>query len=363
MKNYIGLLLAFLLSACSNTQEPANESTGFLTDKMKNLISTTETIPMKGEQIIRLNGKVSASADARIEIPAMVSGRVKKVHVRQGDTVNKGDLLAILSSNELTALQAELVAAQSDLDRERKEFEAAQGLFNDGLLSNKELAAAKGELEIARSEVKRVEKQLSILGSNGNSEYHITSPISGIVESRSIHANSYLSGDYEEPMFTITNLDQVMVSLLISESNIRFIKEGLEVKMRSLSYPDKLFEGKINRVVRVLDPESKVMKANVVINNENHMLLPEMFVQSEVTIKSEDSLIAVPSSAVIFDEGQNYVVCSSGDGHYQNKRVEIWGRKDNKTFISKGLEANQKVVSQYPLLIFTEIHNNEKYGN
>ena len=362
MKNYILILLLPFLAACNQTTTVNNQSDDFLTDKMKRLISISEAQSTKGEQIIRLNGKVSSIPDAQINIPPLVSGKVIKVNVQLGDQVKKGDVLAIISSNELTDLQNELIAAQNNLVREEKEHQAARSLFNDGLLSNQEMATAEAELNIARAEVNKVLKQLSILDGNESAEYQIKTPIDGIIEARNIQTNTFVSEDFEEPLFTITNLNEVLVNLLISESNMRYIKEGLTVKLQSLAYPDKEYQASINRVVRVLDPESKVIKAQLKINNEGQYLLPEMFVRSEVSVQSDDLLVAVPSSSVIFDNGQHFVVKETGNNQFQNQAVEIWGRNNDSTFLSNGLEPGDKVVSQYPLLVFTQLQNNERYG-
>ncbi len=362
MRTIISFALAATLFACAEAPKTAEKNNTFLTEKMEQLITVSKTESSIGINNIKLNGKVSAVEDARIDIPAIVSGKAIKVLVSRGDQVKKGDVLAIIRSTEVAELKNELITAQNTLIREKSEYAAALDLFESGLLSNLEMNTAEGELKIAQSELNSIEQRMAILGDSSGDTYKVMAPINGIIEARNINSNSFVTEDLDEPMFTITNLDQILVELNIPESSIRYISEGLSVTMKSLSYPDLNFEGEISRVVRVLNPDSKVLKAKVILDNNNQLLLPEMFLEAVVSVQSETELSVVPSEAIVFSEGADYVVVKTGHDKFENRAVEVWSKNDGKAFIKKGVTINEEVVSTYPLLIFSELENRAKYG-
>src|SRR5690554_8233716 len=79
---------------------------------------------------------------------------------------------------------------------------------------------------------------------------------------------------YNESLFTISELNEVWVQINVYASNLRNITQGMEVKIRSLSYPDIVFTGKVDALSHVLDSESGVIKARVAIQNEDLLLKP-----------------------------------------------------------------------------------------
>lgn len=348
--------------ACSEAPQSKKQTEGFLTETMEQLTTVSKVEKSIGVNNIKLNGKVSAVEDARIDIPAMVSGKVNKVLVKRGDQVKKGQVLAIIQSSEITELKNELITAQNNVSREKSEYAAALDLFESGLLSQLEMSTAKGELKIAESELQSAQHKMNILGAHDGDTYRVVSPIDGIIEARNINSKAFIGEDFEEAMFTVTNLDEVLVELNVPESNIRYIREGLQVVMKSLSYPDLNFNGEINRVVRVLNPESKVLKAKVILQNSDHLLLPEMFLEAIVTITSAHELTTIPSNAIVFSEGNDYVVIKNTDGNFVNRAVKVWSKNGAKAYIESGLNPNENVVSTYPLLIFSELENRAKYG-
>ncbi|MCY1719861.1 efflux RND transporter periplasmic adaptor subunit [Prolixibacteraceae bacterium Z1-6] len=340
MKKIIYIVLASISMVACNTKAEKIQtiSSSFLTGKMTEMVETATARSETGEQEIRLTGKVTSLEDSRLSISAMVTGKVQKVNVQLGEMVKKGQLLATIYSPEIAELDKELEAAKNELAREEKEYAASVEMYESGLMSERELTTAKGELMTARAEVKNISTQIEILGNNSSGTFQIKAPISGIVEERNINTNSFINDDFDEPMFVITNLDLVTVELNIFESNFRRIKEGQQVDMSSVSYPDLVFEGTINRIIRVIDPETKVMKARVVLENKENLLLPEMFMRGDVSLKSDEELLAVPSSSLIFKDGKNYVVIQKSEKEMQNQRVEVWGQSNGTTYISHGIE-------------------------
>src|SRR5664279_6595542 len=115
-------------------------------------------------------------------------------------------------------------------------------------------------------------------------EYIVRSPIDGFVVERQVNNNMMIRSDNATALFTISDLKNVWVMANVYESNITAVRMGDSVNITTLSYPGKIFRGKIDRIMNVLDPSNKVMKLRIVLGNPGYLLKPEMFASVVVNL-------------------------------------------------------------------------------
>lgn len=96
-----------------------------------------------------------------------------------------------------------------------------------------------------------------------------------------------IRADNSNDLFTVSNLNDVWVLANVYESNISKVHLGDNVEVTTLSYPGRVFHGKIDKILNVLDPTNKVMKIRVVLPNPDYALKPEMFTSVNVQSKSD----------------------------------------------------------------------------
>jgi cobalt-zinc-cadmium efflux system membrane fusion protein len=161
-----------------------------------------------------------------------------------------------------------------------------------------------------------------------------------------------LRADNDNSLFTIADLSSVSAIVNIYESDIPRISEGDEVKISILSYPDRQFFGKINKIYNVLDGESKVMNARVSIANPQFTLKPGMLATVSISARSGIDLPVVNSRGIIFDENRNYVLTLSADNKVQIKEVEVNRKANGKTYISKGLNAGDRIIASKQVFLY-----------
>lgn len=158
--------------------------------------------------------------------------------------------------------------------------------------------------------------------------------------------------DNSANIFTISELDDVWVMANVFETDIAKIKEGYEADVVTVSYPDEPFHGKIDKINNFLDPATKTMQVRIRIDNKNMLLKPEMFATVYVKYTDHDEKIAVPSAAVIFDNSKNYVLVFKDKFNIAVRQVEVAKTSGDLTYLSSGLQADEKVISKNQLLIY-----------
>ena len=287
----------------------------------------------------------------------MVSGVIQDIKVMLGDYVQKGQVLGVIKSSEMAGISNDLVNAETNLRVAQKNMEASQDMFKSGLASQKELLVAEAARDQAQSEQNRVKRILHINGGNSNGDYIVRSPISGFVVEKLVTNNMSIRGDNGTNLFTISDLKNVWIIANVYESNISQIHLNDEVDVTTLSYPDKVFHGKVDKIMNVLDPTNKVMKVRVVLPNPGYQLKPEMFANVKVTNEGNRQALCVASSAVIFDHSQNYVLVYHNNSDIKIVPVQVINTVDDRSYISGDVKLNDKVIASQTILIYDALNN------
>jgi len=114
------------------------------------------------------------------------------------------------------------------------------------------------------------------------------------------------------------------------------IHQGENVNVTTLAYPGKIFKGKIDKVMNVLDPTSKVMKVRVILPNPDYALKPEMYASITVSDKENKQCLNVPSQALIFDHSQYYVLVFNSKSDVKITPVQIINTVGDRTLLHRG---------------------------
>ena len=358
------ILSGVLLISCKEQKkvEEKQENLPFcLSDTAKKMIEidTARIMPMEDE--IQLSGEVSFDENKVIKVYPRSSGHVIDCKVTLGDKVEAGQILAVVRSADIAGNYSDLSSANADLAIAKRQFDNTESLYKNGIASEKEVNEAKQNYEKAQAAKRKIESQLSINGGANTSSggtYNITSPISGYIVEKKVNAGNYLRSDMGDYLFTISDLKDVWVMANVFEADIPKVKEGFNVKVSTLSYPDKILTGKIEKISEVLDPTNKVMKVRVRLNNENMLLKPEMFAKVIVTNTENSRAVCIPQKALIDQNGKSFVVVYHDSCHMAIVEVTPIKTTEDKTYISDGLKAGDKLIVHNQLLIYQKLLNN-----
>lgn len=351
-------IAAGMLTSCRHAEvDNETNQTFVVSDTMLNriVLSTVKIEPVKSH--LKLLGKIIADENKLVDVFPLVGGNVAEVNVELGDYVKKGAILAVIRSGEVADFERQLIDAQSDLLVAQKNLRVAQDLFDSKLASEKDVIAARNEVNKTEAELSRIKEIFSIYGIDKKAEYQVKSPISGFVIEKKINRDMQLRSDKADNIFTIAEISDVWVLANVYESDISRIKPHMTAEVRTLSYPDSIFNGHIDKIYNILDPETRTMKVRIKLNNMGYLLKPEMNATINLSYDEGMEMMAIPSSSVIFDKNKNYVMIFKDKYNIETREVEVYKLSGNTTYISKGLKEGEKVISKNQLLIYDALND------
>jgi cobalt-zinc-cadmium efflux system membrane fusion protein len=358
MKNTIIILAiaGIVISGCKKVEEQT-QAPFRLTETISKGKELATSATRSVETEIALTGKISFNEDKVARVFPLAGGFVRELFVELGDRVQKGQILAIIRSPEIAGFNSEGIEAEAELRKAEKNAQVAEELFKTGNVSEVELMNARKDLESAKAEQLRIKEVLDMYSAGKESVYPIKSPVSGVIVQKNIALSMELRTEDISPVFLIGNLDDVWVMANIYESDIRHIKEGYEAEITTISYPDRVFKGKIDKIFNLMDPESKTVKARVVLPNTNYELKPEMFAKVLIHYTEPVKKIAIPSNAVIFDKSRYFVMVYVSDNVIETREITIYKENQNITYLESGLKEGEQVMVKYQLLVYDALND------
>ena len=314
-----------------------------------------ETQPLKNE--LSFYGKITADNNKMIDVYPLVGGNVMKVNVELGDYVKKGQVLATIKSTDVADFEKQSIDAKSDLLVAKNNLKVAQELFDGKLNSESDVLQAKSEVNKAQSQLSKIQETYKIYNIKNGSTFEIRSPLDGFIIQKNINQDMLLRNDKSDNIFDIAEIDDVWAIANVNESDINQVKLGIDASVTTLSYPDKKFHGKVDKIFNIIDPETKAMKVRIKLSNPNFLLKPEMRASIKLSYNENTSMIAIPSEAVIFDKSKNFVMVFKDRNNIETRQVEVYRQLSNVTFISSGLKEGEKVITENQILIYDALNN------
>ena len=297
-------------------------------------------IQFKTEKAAKANIQNSVTATGTIEpvtsvtVGTQVSGIVSKLFVDYNSVVKKGQVIAELDKtnliSELNTSKANLASAQSSLKYETDNYNRYKTLFDKGLVSADEYETAKLSYDKAKQTVATAKE--SVAKAKTNLGYAtITSPIDGVVLSKSVEEGQSVAASFSTPeLFNIAqNLTDMRVIADVDEADIGEVKEGARVTFTVDAYPNDTFEGEVTQVRQEATTTNNVVTYEVVISAPNNDLKLKPGLTANVTIftAEKQGVLCVPSKALRFTPTPETV----GNMKIQdtNGKNKVWTKEGN----------------------------------
>lgn len=321
-------------------------------DEEVDLLTVTESAVI---QKIRFNGKVTYNPNAVVNYVSLVGGIVNNSFITLGDQVEKNQVLAEIKSAELNSIEAEVRQTGSLLKVAERQLVSTRGFYEDGIASEKELISATSEVDNLKSELHRLQTNLELYSaSSEKGVFQIKAPVSGFVVNNNLSSGMQISAE-GDPLFTISNLDNVWVNINIYTTDIHLIQEGMEVGIKTSAYPEKTFPGKIERISQVIDPVENVLKARIILKNPGLLLKPGLNVEAFVKIDKGINAWKLPNDAVVFHNDAYYSVVVNSRCDLSIRQLNIFSKDEKMVYIDKGLKEGEKIITENALLLFDEL--------
>ena len=287
-----------------------------------------------------------------------VTGRVSSIDAKLGQRVKKGQRLALIDSPDVGTAMSDVNKAQADQIAAEHDYQRKKDLFDQHAASTADLEQSEDNFRKARAELERARQKTYLLRSGGgavNGAFSLTSTIDGVVVMRNINPGIEVQGQYgggnaAVELFTVGELDVVWVFADIYEADVARVRPGARVVVSSVTYKDKVFEGKVDWVSGVLDPATRTVKVRCTLPNPDGFLKPEMYATARIAVEERRAL-AIPQSAVTKMGDVNVVFAALGDadGKARFERLPVTVDEGSSTdawaVVERGLEPGQKVVA------------------
>ncbi len=365
LKNKIKLLIGlsslgitlFSFSSCKG-KTAKKEDTDLISDSLiKNMtVGIAKTTQVRSE--IKLTGKITADQSKQVDVFALVTGTVKEVNVELGDFVQKDQVLAVIHSGDVADYERQFIEASSTYAEAKKEKEIAEDMYASKLISSGDYLQAQQEYNKADAALTKAKEMKKIYSISNTSDYVVKAPISGFVIDKKINKEMQIRPDNGDNIFTISQLTDVWMMANVYETDINKIKEKDTVSVTTIAYPDTAYKATIDKVYNILDPQSRVMKVRVKLNNPNYLLKPDMYGNVVVEYAEHKNMLTIASSALVFDNSNNYVLIYGGGKNFTVQKVDVYKTIGQKAYIKKGLKENDKIVTTNQLLIYNTLTNN-----
>ncbi|MFN1216865.1 efflux RND transporter periplasmic adaptor subunit [Chryseobacterium kwangjuense] len=361
MKKYlIPVLIALSLLSCTKKEEEKapQAKKGFeLSNTMLSSISLAKVEKKNIEDQYSFYGKISADKNSYIDVYPLVGGNVLSVNAELGDYVKKGQVLATIRSTELAEVQKDVSDARTDLVVAQNNLRVAKEMYEGKLNTEREVLEARSVLQKAQDQMQRASAVSTVYNVKKGNIYSVVAPISGYIVQKNINKDMQLRSDRSENIFDVANTTNVWAIMNVNESDIEKISLGMKAQVSTLSYPDKVFDGRIDKIFKIIDPETNSMQARVVLDNANGLLIPESKATIKVSSSENNTALTVPSKAVIFDDNRSFVVVFKSRTDIKIKEIKILKQVGDITYVAGGLFEGEEVITNNQLLIYRSLNS------
>lgn len=344
--------------------QPKNEAT-FITEEVKR---------GKIAQTVSATGEIAATN--LVDVGAQVSGQIKKMHVKIGDVVKEGDLIAEIDNvtqvNEvntrkaqLQTYQAQLESAQVALKIAQRKYSRYKSLASADAVSKEEFEATEDSLATNRAKIKELQSsirqtQIAINTAEKDLGYtRITAPSAGTVVSLVVEQGQTINSSQTSPtVVQIADLTSMTNKMQIAEGDATKVKAGQTVNFTILSEPDAPIRAKLDSI----DPGLTTMSqgsyskstdttsnaiyyyARATVPNPEGKLAIGMTTQNTVEIASADNVLMVPTVAIKTKDGKKFVRVLGANNQASDREIQTGLKDSMNTEVKSGLNEGEKVV-------------------
>ena len=311
------------------------------------------------------NGSLSLPAELRFDadrvaaISPLVSGRIERLAAGEGETVSRGDTLAVLASRELADLKAEYLSAATAETLARQALEREETLFAARITSEADLQTARAALAAARAQRGGVENKLHAVGvsdaelaaladapDGSLATTRLRAPIGGTIAQRTAMLGATVSAD--DPgapaLFTIVDDSVLWADIAVYKQDIAAVQPGVPVRLVS-NTGSALASGEIALVLPSFDETSRTVTARMIVDNAERRLRPGQFVTAQIETGNGEPAVMAPSSAIVQVEGRTVVFVPTDDG-FEPRPVTPGRQIGDQTIIRSGLTEGERYVTE-----------------
>ena len=318
-------------------------------------IQLAKSVPGTMNSLINLPGEIRFDEDRTAHVVPRLGGVVESVEVNLGQTVKKGQLLAVIASQQISELRSEFAAAQRRAELARTTFERERQLWKERISAEQDYLLARQTLQEADIALKNARQKVNALGGDaalsGGNRYELRAPFDGVVVEKHLVLGEVVSES--SSAFTISDLSRVWATFAISPRDLGKVQVGKAV---TISAPELQAEvaGTVSYVGNLLGEQTRTATARATLENPEGAWRPGLFVSVALTANSNQAAVTVPSEAIQSIEEKPTVFVRVDEG-FVAQPVSLGARSDGFVEITQGLSAGALVAAEGSFVIKSEL--------
>jgi cobalt-zinc-cadmium efflux system membrane fusion protein len=329
------------------TVEPDLDANNFKVDHPEQF-PLVKAVEHRAAPALNVTGVVQPDISRAVPVISLAAGRVVEIKARLGDVVKKGQLLLRVQSNDVSGAYQMYLKAGNDERLAKVQLDRAQILFEKGAVAKSALEIAQTAEQDAAEDLRAATEQLRLLGidkDHPSAIVDIFAPTSGVITDQQVTNSSGVQGLGSPNPFTISDLSYVWIICDVYENDLDAVHVGEYADIRLNAYPNRVFKGRIDNILPVLDPSLRTAKVRLEVPNPGSMRVG-MFVTATFYGKQAEMRAAVPASAILHLHDREWVYMPISAGHF--KRLEVVTGNSlpgNLQEVVSGIKPGDQVVS------------------
>lgn len=294
-------------------------------------------------------------ATSQVEVRARVGGFIQAVHFRDGDFVQRGQLLFTLDPRpaqaQLAAARAALSQAEAQLTLARTNLTRSEGLLASQAVSQAEVDANRGALQQAEAAV--ASAQANVRARALDLEFtRVVAPASGRVSDRRVDPGNLVAGGSSQADVLTTIVSSSPIYFVFEASEALLLKyqrdaragRSAPVRVRLQDEAEFTRAGTLDFTDNAVDPASGTIRVRAIIPNADGFLKPGMFAQGRVAGAGAYDALLVPDSAIATDQARRVVMVVNADGTVTPTPVQLGPLVDGLRVIRSGIQPTDRII-------------------
>jgi membrane fusion protein (multidrug efflux system) len=322
MRNLFPIAAIFMLAACGGGEERR--------DRPAPLVTVTPVVShLFSDNYVAVG---TANANEQVSVRAPVTERITQLGFTDGAFVQRGQMLAVLAQGQETA---SLASAQARAREAEQQLARIAELHRRGFATNASLDAQTATAAAARAVANEASASIS--------DRVVRAPFSGVVSLRRISVGAVVTAGDE--IATVSDIGSIKLDFSVPETMLANVQAGQSITTKAAAFPERQFEGRVQAIDPVINPQTRTATLRAVLPNRGGMLKPGMLMNVTLSSGARTSP-AVPELALIREGDQSFVYTIGKDGKAKRLPVTTGGRDGTLVEITEGLATGDRIVTE-----------------
>ncbi|WP_395067251.1 efflux RND transporter periplasmic adaptor subunit [Paraburkholderia silvatlantica] len=311
--------------------------------------------PAQIESTVQVPGEIRFNEDRTAHVVPRVAGIVERVAVSVGQTVDKGQLLAVIASTDLADRRSELLTAERRLAAARTSYAREKTLWQERISAEQDYLQAQVQLREAEIATQNARQKLLALNAPNNggplNRYELRAPFAGTIVEKHATAGEAIASDAN--IFTLSDLSTVWAEMSVPAQHLNDVRVGREATVKATAFESSA-TGRIAYVGALLGEQTRSAPARVVLTNPQGVWRPGMFVNVTVNAGQQAVPVAIDGDALQEIDGSPSVFVQTAKGFVA--QAVGTGRRDERVVeVTSGMKPGQQYVASNSFLLKAEL--------